>query len=567
MASQRAADAGAGGANTAEPAVTFPTGRYPQLPDDPGQTLSVVLAQLGPQVVTVLHDSGTDGLVGEVMIGGPGEPVPSGDGVVLLLPGVDHPTERTNQLLRAAAASGCTAVVVKGDPSRLDELATVAVEAGLTLLGVPADMAWRHLESLFEAGRSAAGQGADASYDHVGAGDVFSLANAIASAVGGAVTIEDTERHVIAYSNIPGQEIDNVRRDGILGRVGPEGQRTTATYRAVTDSETALVIPSPLPDVAERLAVAVRVGTQVIGTIWAISDRPPLQPGAAQFMVAAARTAAIHLMRARAQVDPDRLARSELLRSLLDGSGPTRGVRAQLGLRRGAPACVFAVCAGNDLAERRLHAARMVDLVDLYVGAWHPSAVSVVESGTVYALLPLQSTQSRERLMGLAADIARAVERSAGVEPLVAVGPAAHAMRDVQGARTMADRMLQVLEHVHPDTLGREGLRLASAEEMRASLVLQALSEQALVTDQLRLDPVTAIMDHDAEQGTDYAATLLAWFSSFGDAARVADELVVHVNTVRYRIRRAQEMFGLDFRDPDQLLCTWLQLRLLVGRD
>jgi DNA-binding PucR family transcriptional regulator len=35
----------------------------------------------------------------------------------------------------------------------------------------------------------------------------------------------------------------------------------------------------------------------------------------------------------------------------------------------------------------------------------------------------------------------------------------------------------------------------------------------------------------------------------------------VHPNTVRYRLRRAAELFHLDLDDPDEVLTLWLALR------
>jgi DNA-binding PucR family transcriptional regulator len=52
-----------------------------------------------------------------------------------------------------------------------------------------------------------------------------------------------------------------------------------------------------------------------------------------------------------------------------------------------------------------------------------------------------------------------------------------------------------------------------------------------------------------------------------GDYARTAAALNVHENTVRYRIRRAQDLYGIAFDDPDTVLVTWLQLRLAGIRE
>jgi hypothetical protein len=51
--------------------------------------------------------------------------------------------------------------------------------------------------------------------------ELFALANAVAAVIGGSVAIEDLDHRVLAYSSIPGQRIDDLRRRGILERRVP----------------------------------------------------------------------------------------------------------------------------------------------------------------------------------------------------------------------------------------------------------------------------------------------------------------------------------------------------------
>ncbi|MEU8378065.1 helix-turn-helix domain-containing protein [Streptosporangium sp. NPDC048865] len=54
---------------------------------------------------------------------------------------------------------------------------------------------------------------------------------------------------------------------------------------------------------------------------------------------------------------------------------------------------------------------------------------------------------------------------------------------------------------------------------------------------------------HDSTHGTACRATLLSCPRNFGDV-RAAAELTLHENTVRRRIRRAQEPFGVALENP-----------------
>ncbi len=68
-------------------------------------------------------------------------------------------------------------------------------------------------------------------------GDLFALANAIAGMVGGAVTIEDPARRVLAFSTLDDQPIDAARRRSILGRQVPDSSGMRKLYRRVLETD------------------------------------------------------------------------------------------------------------------------------------------------------------------------------------------------------------------------------------------------------------------------------------------------------------------------------------------
>ena len=92
----------------------------------------------------------------------------------------------------------------------------------VALLSTPTRLASGHLDALVTAARAAAARvGEDGAQPQL-PGDLFGLANAIAGSLGGAVTLEEPSGRVMAYSNLPGQEIDEIRRLAILGRQTPD---------------------------------------------------------------------------------------------------------------------------------------------------------------------------------------------------------------------------------------------------------------------------------------------------------------------------------------------------------
>jgi DNA-binding PucR family transcriptional regulator len=106
------------------------------------------------------------------------------------------------------------------------------------------------------------------------------------------------------------------------------------------------------------------------------------------------------------------------------------------------------------------------------------------------------------------------------------------------------------------------GPTVATVSDVRSRVTLMELTERGAPSVDLPPGPVQRIIEHDAEHGTTYGPSLLAYLDAFGEAIPAAARLAVHENTLRYRIRRIQELFEVDLDDPDTRLVVWLQLRL-----
>ena len=58
--------------------------------------------------------------------------------------------------------------------------------------------------------------------------------------------------------------------------------------------------------------------------------------------------------------------------------------------------------------------------------------------------------------------------------------------------------------------------------------------------------------------------TLERYLLRFGDVRAAAADLHIHPNTLRYRVRRAEQILGMSLDDPDARLL--LQIQLLARR-
>ncbi|WP_275294944.1 helix-turn-helix domain-containing protein [Amycolatopsis sp. La24] len=510
--------------------------------------LGQVLAALGASLlrpVTPLPDRPVP--VSGVLIHERRGGVPPGQDTILLAVGAD-PAE-AKDLINAAV--GYAALVVKSFGEPLTELSDAAQDAGVVLLAADEAVPWHHLEAMISSALAPAVRtpGAPA------AGDLFALANAIAGMVGGATTIEDLHRRILAYSTLPGQPIDDGRRQGILGLQVPEGPVFyDDQYRELARTRRTCRFPS-LPGGLPRLGVAVRAGSEMLGSIWVVDAENSLDETAEQALFDAAEIAALHLLAARTAVDVVRRRRADLLQRLLADPSSVTAVAPQLGLDPDAPVAVAAFTVADPEDVLAAHAAtRLADLVSLHCEAHYGRHGCALIDGTVYALLP-KGPAHRE----LVADIARRAHGALRMPVQAGLGSPVPGLRSIASSRADADLVLRTLAE---QRTAPEPCQVAAIEEVWAGATLFVLAQLLAGDASLprRLGP--AVRAHDVEHGTTYAPTILAYLDTNGDIAAASARLSVHPNTIRYRLSRAEEIFGFDLADPDERLVLWLRLRL-----
>ena len=105
----------------------------------------------------------------------------------------------------------------------------------------------------------------------------------------------------------------------------------------------------------------------------------------------------------------------------------------------------------------------------------------------------------------------------------------------------------------------RRGRCLVEHEELAAGSVLPLLADDAVraFADGL----LRALREHDATGRGDLVASLRAWLSRHGQWDAAAADLGVHRHTLRYRMRRVEEILGRSLDDPDVRMELWLSLK------
>jgi hypothetical protein len=462
------------------------------------------------------------------------------DGDVFLAVGAGS----VSRAVRWAVAARASVVLVHGDAEVAREAVRPGEAEGVAVLVVEPAVSWSQLAGVvyglvLEGRETEAGRGPT---------DLFALADSLAGAVGGAVTIEDRSSMVLAYSGLQ-QGADRARLETVLGRRAPERLRASLQARGVFAhlagrDEPLFVERDPEHGLTGRMVVAVRAGRELLGSVW-VTCESPLTGARCAALADGARTVALHLLRSRASADLERQVESDLAMRLLEGTADADTVLSRLGLPRG-PLRVIAVRA-HVAAER--HAALLLAFERATTGfGWSRPGRSTLAGSTLYTVLPGEgASTAREWVALLRAALPAEVTVSAGI------GATARAT-DLPASRQEADECLALHEARPPDAPP------PAYDESWDDVLLQRLRAAARAGRTPARGPVTELRRHDEEHATHYVATLRAYLESQGDPNEAGRRLGVHPNTIRYRLRKMAEVTTLDLDDPRKRLATIIGL-------
>jgi len=91
-------------------------------------------------------------------------------------------------------------------------------------------------------------------------------------------------------------------------------------------------------------------------------------------------------------------------------------------------------------------------------------------------------------------------------------------------------------------------------------VVLQRLAGAA--RGELAKTRLRRIEEYDRGHSSHYLETLRIHLSSFGDPTRASALLGIHTNTLRYRLGRIRDLFGIDVGLEDERLALLIEFRL-----
>ncbi|GAB3561575.1 PucR family transcriptional regulator [Spelaeicoccus albus] len=474
--------------------------------------------------------------------------LPDVPGGILLLAGIVPDDPSLSDVLDAAHARGFVACALKQHGVDLAHVTAYAERNDMALLVINDEVPWRHIDRLIST--------VTVSYDSESGGDgndLFALANTAAAAVGGAVAIEDLDRNVLAYSTIEAHEVDELRRSGILARHVPNSPNNDRQYRRLMESNGVVRFPYDADnEELPRCAVAIRAGQQAVGSLWAIESQQSSRVSPEQALIETSRLAALRILRLESASDLERQVRAGALRALMEGSRPLSTLDYRFGMIEGLDVILvgFTFRTLGDSVPPPLH--QLETAVEQHCATFRMNVLCTAVGPIVYALFPAVRDPAAPR--NIVASAAEAIETRFERRISIAISSGGQGAEVVTRLREEVNEILALLAR-EPGAPA-----IASLDDVHAKLLLRRLTTAYHEMPKER--SLQALIEHDHRRGTDYRNTLIAYFVSPNDVDAAAARLHIHPNTLRYRVKRARQLFDLRIDEPDERLATWLGLRL-----
>jgi hypothetical protein len=290
------------------------------------------------------------------------------------------------------------------------------------------------------------------------------------------------------------------------------------------------------------------LGPELVAAVTASGDVPgwtvvPIVPSDASLVLEGERDAAveqavaflaIELQRDLAVRESERRFAAELVDLVAAGDGQLPAAVARLeafGLDPSGPLATI-VCEADD-AERGLAALEGLGV----------RGVTAIKGRQIVAMLEPP---------GDLRELARTIRAALGAGSAVGVGDVASSVRELRRGLIEAQQACQLAR--------RSADGFAMYAEVGSHAALLALQDESVVA-QFRDALLRPLIEHDRRRHTELVRTLELFLESGGAYQQTADELHVHVNTLRLRLARVESLTERSLADMESRVDFFIALR------
>src|ERR1700712_2797795 len=192
--------------------------------------------------------------------------------------------------------------------------------------------------------------------------------------------------------------------------------------------------------------------------------------------------------------------------------------------------------------------------VALLAAQLHVAVHIVTVGGALVCLVPHEEGVELDRVARLAQRVSETLFRSFGSEPIVVVGDTCEGLESIAKEWERCWRMIRVAR-----TFGRRGAM--TVPDFGPLPMLIGAADSADVRSFID-GAIGRVVEHDKKHKSAYLETLAAYVRSGCRSQQCADAMDLHVTTLRYRLSRISDLFGIQVETPEQRFAIELALHM-----
>ncbi len=375
----------------------------------------------------------------------------------------------------------------------------------------------------------------------------------LADAVRSDVLVEDAAGHPLGAAVAP-DAVDRI--PGLEARRHP---RVEALLRRSRAGHTAVEVTGP--DDRPSLVAPVVLDDELAGRVWAFNDAGEFGAFERRALERGAMVVALAVSKLRTTQEVEWRLSREFLDDLLTADGrsdpdSTLTRAHQLGLELSAPYTLMVVrpdpdgddsvarLAGNAARLQRTLLTQVQRVIDATgVGE---AALVAARGEDVIVLWPHREGGGEPAAAELAESLRSQIRPYVGPVS-IGLGPPCTAVTEYADAYRLAVGALDLVQRA-----GQRDRVVALGDLGMYRLLLQVKRPEELID--FMHGVLRPLYEYDGRRDTTLVETLRAFLGCGFSAAATAEALIVHPNTISYRLRRIEELLGINCHDPEALL-------------
>lgn len=309
-----------------------------------------------------------------------------------------------------------------------------------------------------------------------------------------------------------------------------------------------------LPAVVEPL----RVDEETVGTLIVFSLNTDFSDLDHLLLESAKFALSVQMMRSHLRFQTESQTASELFAEIVSGNSRnvddliTRARRLDIDVN--SQARLVAVGLPEDVAKSGKSMDELHRSIVRLAGQQKPQATAAPLGDIILCRVPGSDRESGNAAKALARKAIDEAQWLVGSKPIVVIGRGCSSIREHGQVWLECERMIRLAVRFN-----RSGL--LEARDFGPFPLLLSAADTSEVHTFVDLT-IGAAVRHDAAKGTDYIKTLTVFLEHGCRSQACADAMALHVTTLRYRLGRIRELFGIEIDTPERRFALELAIRL-----